>query len=143
MDRFDNTPELKIHDFFNSKGIISFHSCVKTPELSSLVKRKHQCTLDVTQALLFQSCLPVARLGDCIQIVAYVIKRTLSPMLSNKMPFEILNHKKPSYVPVRAFNCLDNCIVYSFWIINNMVTSYYWSSWCNDRDMEIVKYHRQ
>ena len=37
----DNARELEFHDFFRSKGIIFYHSCVETPELNFVVESKH------------------------------------------------------------------------------------------------------
>ncbi|KAL6321896.1 hypothetical protein AAG906_035604 [Vitis piasezkii] len=74
--RSDNALELAFHDFFRTKGIIPYHSCVATPEQNSIVE-------------------PV-----------YLINRTPSPLLSNKTPFELLNNNKPTCNHLRIFGCL-------------------------------------
>ena len=55
----DNAPELTFLDFFRSKGILPFHSCIETPEQNSIVERKHQHILNFARALLFQSNVPL------------------------------------------------------------------------------------
>ena len=57
--RSNNALELAFHDFFRTKGIIPYHSCITTPEQNSIVERKHQHILNVGRALLFQSCVPL------------------------------------------------------------------------------------
>ena len=55
----DNAPELTFLDFFRSKGILPFHSCIETPEQNYVVERKHQHILNFARALLFQSNVPL------------------------------------------------------------------------------------
>ena len=51
----DNALKLSFSNFFQEKGILSFHSCVDMPQQNSVVARKHQHLLNVALALLFQS----------------------------------------------------------------------------------------
>ena len=104
---------MEFHDFFCSKGIISYHSCVETPEQNSVVKRKHQHILNIARAFLFQSYVPLCYWGDCILTAVYLINRTPSPLLANKTPFELLHNKKPSYAHLRTFGCLCYCFTLS------------------------------
>ena len=93
--RLDNAPELAFYDFFCSKGIVSFHSCVETPKQNSVVERKHQHILKVARAFLFQSNVPLFYWGEYVLTTVYLINRKPLPLLSNKSPFELLNNKKP------------------------------------------------
>ena len=104
--RSDNAPKLEFYDFFRSKGIVSFHSCVETPKQNSVVERKHQHILKVARALLFQSNVPLCYWGECVLTTIYLINRTPLPLLSNKSPFELLNNKKPIYSHLHSFACL-------------------------------------
>ncbi|KAG7546386.1 Integrase catalytic core [Arabidopsis suecica] len=107
--RSDNAQELKFSDFYQAKGIVSYHSCPETPEQNSVVERKHQHILNVARSLMFQSQVDLSLWGDCILTAVFLINRTPSQMLSNRTPFEILTGKKPLYDQIRTFGCLCYC----------------------------------
>ena len=102
----ENTPKLSFSNFFRENEILSFHSCVDTPQQNSVVERKHQHLLNVVRALLFQSNVPLGYWGDCVLAATYLINRTPTLILSNKTPFEVLYNKVPSYTHLGAFGCL-------------------------------------
>ena len=93
----DNAPKLSFSNFFQEKGILSFHSCVDTPQQNSVVEHKHQHILNVARALLLQSNVSLGYWGDCVLIATYLINKTPTPILSNKTPCEVLYNKVSFY----------------------------------------------
>lgn len=106
--RSDNAPKLTFNNYFNSKGIMSFHSCVKT-EQNSVVERKHQQLLSVARALSFQSSVPPQFWGDYIQAAVHIINCPLlycqTKLLSNYFTKETrLLSSQSFWLPLPCFN---------------------------------------
>ena len=70
------------------------------------MERKHRHLLCIVRALQIQSQLPIKFWGDCVLHAAYLINRLPSPLLHDKIPFELLFHKLPDYSHVKVFDCL-------------------------------------
>uniref|UniRef100_A0A803NPK4 Integrase catalytic domain-containing protein n=1 Tax=Cannabis sativa TaxID=3483 RepID=A0A803NPK4_CANSA len=104
--RSDNAKELQFVDLFRSLGIVHYHACVQRPQQNSVVERKHQHLLNVSRALLFQSYIPLIYWGECVSTTTYLINRIPTPNLGNKSPYEVLNHKAPTYNHLKPFGCL-------------------------------------
>jgi len=104
--RSDNAQEFNFTQLFQSKGIVSFHSCPETPQQNSVVERKHQHILNVARALLFQSHLPLPYWGDCVLSAVHLINRLSAPVLEDISPFEVLTKKKPNYDELKVLGCL-------------------------------------
>lgn len=62
----DNAHELCFTEFFASLGTLHQFFYVESPQQNSVVELKHQHLLNVAQALLFQSRVPIRFWGDCV-----------------------------------------------------------------------------
>lgn len=88
--QIDNGIDFNLHSFFNSHGVIHHKSCVETLQQNGIVECKHQHILNVAQALIFQSHLPLHFWGDCILTAIHLINQTRTSLLCIKSPYEIL-----------------------------------------------------
>jgi len=106
--RSDNALELGLSnaalDFFATSGTLHQTSCIQTPQLNRVVKRKHKHLLKVSRALLFQSHLPLKYWGECLLTATYLINRMLTVLLKFQTPFEMLFGKTPQYHYLKALD---------------------------------------
>jgi histone deacetylase 1/2 len=87
-------------------GIIHELSCPSTPQQNGRVERKNRHIVETGLALLFESNVPTKYWPYAFQIVAYVINRLPTKVLSFKSPYEVLFHKIPSYNTLKVFGSL-------------------------------------
>ncbi|RDX68303.1 hypothetical protein CR513_52729, partial [Mucuna pruriens] len=91
----DNRSEFNWPNFCNDLGIIHQTSCVETPKLNSIVKKKRHI-LNVARSLLFHSHLP--------KEFGFILSNMLpTPMLQNRFPFEVLLDSPPALLDLKVF----------------------------------------
>ncbi|PKI45871.1 hypothetical protein CRG98_033670 [Punica granatum] len=81
-------------------------SCVDTPQQNGRVERKHRHILNVARALMFQASLPTRLWGECVSTAIHLINITITPLLGNKSPHEVLFGKPPNYSNLRVYGSL-------------------------------------
>jgi hypothetical protein len=100
--RLDNGPEFNMAGFFFfffffTKGVLHQLSCVESSQQNARVERKHQHLLNVARSLRFQANLHISLWTKCVTTSTYLINQILTPLLSNRTPFEVLFSKPPTY----------------------------------------------
>lgn len=102
--RSDNGREFScLHSFLSDQGILFETSCVYMPQQNGHVERKHRHLLNVARALPFQAFLPIKFWGECVLTACYLINRTPTPLLNNKIPYQYLYGHEPSYQHLKVF----------------------------------------
>lgn len=107
--RTDNALEFFSNDcnsLLTSLGIIHQRSCPYTSSTKWLVERKHRHILNIARAIKFQDSIPDSFWGECVLHAAYLINRIPTPLLANRIPFEALFNKPPSFAHTKIFGCL-------------------------------------
>lgn len=92
--------------FLHDQGVIHQFSCPDTPEQNGVAERKNRHLLEVTRALLFEKDVPKRFWNEAVLTATYLINRTMTPVLGNRSPFEVLPGQPPSYEDLRVFWCL-------------------------------------
>lgn len=70
------------------------------------MERKHRHLLEVARVLHFQANFPNTFWFDCIQCATHLVNRMPFIVLKNKIPYELLHKRKPSYGMLKCFGCL-------------------------------------
>lgn len=81
-------------------------SYVATPQYNGRVERKHRQILNITQALSFQTNLPLHFWGGCVLTSVYLINRTRTVANKGITPYELLFKRAPNYENLRTFGFL-------------------------------------
>lgn len=91
--RSDNANELQFTDFFLEKGVLHQYSCVERLQQNSVIERKHQHLLNVSELYIFKPDSQ-PHYGDNAYSLRLITNRTSSTLLHNKPPFEILYQQR-------------------------------------------------
>lgn len=114
--RSENGSEFFSHsaiEFLANLGITHQSSCPYTPQQNGRVERKHKHLLEITRALRFQANLPKSFWGYCLLTATFLINRLPTPVLQNKIPYELLYSKPPDYSILKTFGCLCYASIHS------------------------------
>ncbi|KAI0489219.1 hypothetical protein KFK09_029061 [Dendrobium nobile] len=94
--------------FLSTHGIAHQLSCPHTPEQNGTAERKNMHLLETTRALLHTSHLPSKfwAEAEAVSTANYLINRLPSKAIAQRIPYQLLHNKNPSYDHLRTFGCL-------------------------------------
>ncbi|PKU88027.1 Retrovirus-related Pol polyprotein from transposon TNT 1-94 [Dendrobium catenatum] len=92
-----------LSQFLKQHGILHQISCPYTPKQNGVAERKHRHVIETTRSLLDTASVPYKYWPDAVLTATYLINRIPSPNTDNVSPYELLNHKAPSYAHLRTF----------------------------------------
>nr|GEU68497.1 putative zinc finger, CCHC-type [Tanacetum cinerariifolium] len=81
-------------------------SCPYTPQQNGRAERKHRHLTETGLAMMFNAYVPASFWTYAFSSTTYIINRLPSKILSNKSPYEMLFHTKPTYANFKVFGCL-------------------------------------
>nr|XP_043639067.1 uncharacterized protein LOC122610138 [Erigeron canadensis] len=110
--RSDNGGEYvnsQMKQFFQLKGIIHQTTCPHTPQQNGVAERKNRLLLEMTRALVIESCVPKQFWPEAVATATYLINRLPTKILKMKTPLKTLTtyHTLPSALtlPPKVFGC--------------------------------------
>lgn len=92
-------------DFLKSECGALFSS-LGIAQQNGVVERKQFHILELARSLHFQSSILLKYRDNYVLTALHLIKRTPTPLLDNKFPFEDLFHRLYFYDHLRVFGCL-------------------------------------
>ncbi|GJX92208.1 retrovirus-related pol polyprotein from transposon TNT 1-94 [Tanacetum coccineum] len=92
-----------LHAYFKEEGIDHQISIARTPEQNGVVKRQYRTLVEATQTMLLASKLPLFFRAEAIATVCYTQNRSLIITIHEKIPYYIINDRKPSLKHLHIF----------------------------------------
>ncbi|GKF97673.1 retrovirus-related pol polyprotein from transposon TNT 1-94, partial [Tanacetum coccineum] len=96
--RIDNGTEFKnqiLKEYFDSVGISHQASFVITPQQNGVVEQRNRTLVEATRTMLICSHALLFLWAEAIAIVCYTQNRSIIYRRFNKMPYELINGRKP------------------------------------------------
>lgn len=103
--------------FFPQNGIFHESTCVETPQQNYVAKLKRCHILNVACCLHFHAHIPISFWGECILAATYLINCTPSPILTSKLPHELLFNKPTSYTHLHLWLPLVASVMLTFFCL--------------------------
>ena len=107
--RIDNGSEFvnkKLTQFLQNHGTVHQRTFPQMPKQNGRVERKHMHLIETIITLLHHTYLPLTYWVEALSTSNYLINRLPKLVLNNKLLFELLYHKSPSYDLFKPFGCL-------------------------------------
>nr|GEZ82441.1 ribonuclease H-like domain-containing protein [Tanacetum cinerariifolium] len=87
---------LRVHRFYELKGIKMEFSLPKTPQQNGIAERKNRTLIEAARTMLVDSLLPIPFWAEAVNTACYVQNRVLVTKPHNKTLYELLHGRTPS-----------------------------------------------
>ncbi|GJU55141.1 putative ribonuclease H-like domain-containing protein [Tanacetum coccineum] len=97
----DNGTEFKnkeVIEFYGIKGIKREYSNARTPQQNGVAERKNRTLIKAARTMLADSFLPNTFWAEAVSTACYVLNRVLVTKPHNKIPYELLTGKGPTWL---------------------------------------------
>nr|GEU58502.1 retrovirus-related Pol polyprotein from transposon TNT 1-94 [Tanacetum cinerariifolium] len=91
--------------FGSSRGVKREYSNARTPQQNRVAKRKNRTLIEAARTMIADSLLPITFWPEAVNTACYVLNRALVTKSHNKIPYELLNGRKPRLDFMRPFGC--------------------------------------
>ena len=92
--------------FCTKHGIIRHRTCLYTPQQNGIAERFNRTILDKVRCMLIQSGLPGKFWAEAASTACYLINRSPTSAIGNKIPNELWNMHSVSYSHLKVFGCI-------------------------------------
>nr|GFD40723.1 Gag-Pol polyprotein [Tanacetum cinerariifolium] len=93
-------------EYFDSVGISHQVSSVRTPQQNGVVERKNQTLVEAARTMLIFSRAPLFLWAEAITTACFTQNRSIIHRRFNKIPYELINSRKPDIPFLHAFGTL-------------------------------------
>ncbi|GJX76387.1 retrovirus-related pol polyprotein from transposon TNT 1-94 [Tanacetum coccineum] len=94
-----------LHAYFKEEGIEHQTSIARTPEQYNVVKRRNHTLVEAARTMLTASKLPLFFWAEVIATACYSQHRSLIIPRHEKIPYHIINDRKPTLKDLYIFGC--------------------------------------
>nr|GEV78668.1 hypothetical protein [Tanacetum cinerariifolium] len=98
--------DLQGNDLLTKEGIKHQTSTTQTPEQNGIVERRNRTLVEAARTMLSASKLPLFFWAEAIATACYTQNRSIIIPTHDKMPYDIINDRKPSIKHLYIFCCI-------------------------------------
>nr|GEY43128.1 integrase, catalytic region, zinc finger, CCHC-type, peptidase aspartic, catalytic [Tanacetum cinerariifolium] len=95
-----------LKEYFDSVGISHQSSFVRSPQQNVVVERRHQTLVEAARTMLIFSFAMLLLWAEAIATVCYTQNRSIIHRRFDKMPYELINGRKPDIYFLHVFEAL-------------------------------------
>ncbi|GKA23081.1 retrovirus-related pol polyprotein from transposon TNT 1-94 [Tanacetum coccineum] len=92
--------------YFEDVGISHQTSYIRTPQQNGVVKRRNWTLVEASRTMLIFSCAPLFLWAEAIDTVCYTQNCSLIHRRFRKIPYELINDRKPNISFLHVFGAL-------------------------------------